>query len=197
MQVVTQQRINEALALAEDFTDVLREAKRQAYLERVGVAGVVNAMLFSEEGDLLSQGLVANVVTQVGNQYYAERAAGIASPPNQVTGMRLGTGTTAAATTGAGAAIVTYISASQVAIDGGFPTSGAGGGTSRRITWQSTWAAGVATNATINEVVITNETPLTNVAGTAANTIARAVLTTVNKASGDTSVVSWTYDLGT
>lgn len=195
--MITQGRVNEAIALASDFADVLREAKRQAQIEHVCAAGVVTAMLFSEEGDLLSQEVVANIVTQVGNQYYAERATGITSPPGQVTGERLGSGSTAAATTGAGAAIVTYITASQVAIDGGFPTSGAGAGTSRRITWQSTWGAGVATSATINEVVITNESPLTNVAGTAANTIARAVLTTVNKAAGDTLVVSWTHDLGT
>lgn len=195
--MITQDRVNEAIALATDWADVLREAKRQAQIEQVGVAGVVNAMLFSEEGDLLSQDIVPNIVTQVGNQYYAERATGITSPPGQVTGERLGSGSTAAATTGAGAAIVTYITASQVGIDATFPTSGAGAGTSRRITWQSTWAAGVATSATINEVVITNESPITNVAGTAANTIARAVLTTVNKAAGDTLVVSWTHDLGT
>jgi len=196
--MITQERINEVIAGAADYGDVLREAKRQAHLERVGDAGVMHAMLFSEDGELLHDELQGNIVTSIGNQYYAERATGIASPPNQVTGMRLGTGTTAAATTGAGAAIVTYITASQVAIDATYPQSAAGGGTSRRITWQTTWGAGVATNAAIAEVVITNEATLTNVAGTAANTVARALLATaVNKAAGDSLIISWTHDLGT
>lgn len=136
-----------------------------------------------------------NLVTQVGDQYYGERAAGIASPPGQVTGMRLGTGSTAAAKTGAGAAIVTYTTASQVAISGGFPTS-ALNGSSRRIQWQSLWGAGVATVSGLNEVVITNESPITNVAGTAANTISRAVLSPViNKGANDTLTITWNHDI--
>jgi hypothetical protein len=139
--------------------------------------------------------VVGNIITQVGDQYYGERATGIGSPPGQVTGMRLGTGTTAPSKTGAGAAIVTYVTSSQVAIDGGFPASTLSG-SSRRITWQSTWAAGVATASAIAEVVLTNEASLTNVAGTAANTVARALLSpVVNKAAGDTLVVSWAHDL--
>ena len=92
------------------------------------------------------------------------------------------------AKTGAGAAIVTYVSGSNKAIDGSFPTSTqpGGAGTARRIQWKTTWAAGEATANAISEVVLTNETPLTNVAGTAANTISRALLSpTVNKAAGD------------
>lgn len=111
-----------------------------------------------------------------------------------VTGMRLGTGTTAAAKTGAGAAIVTTISASQQALDGGFPTS-ALNGSSRRIQYKVTWAAGTATNAAIAESVITNETPLTNVAGVAADTIARVTFTAINKAAGDTLTNTWSHDL--
>lgn len=137
----------------------------------------------------------ANLITQVGDQYYGERAAGIASPPAQVTGMRLGTGSTAVAKTGAGAAIVTYVTGSNVAISGGFPTSSIPG-SARRITWKGDWAAGVATASGIAEVVITNETPLTNVAGTAANTIARALISPViNKTALDVVAITWTHDL--
>jgi hypothetical protein len=136
-----------------------------------------------------------NLVTQVGDQYYGERAAGIGSPPNQVTGMRLGTGSTAVAKTGAGAAIVTYTTASQVAIAGGFPTSSIPG-SARRIQWQALWGAGVATASGLNEVVITNETPITNVAGSAANTISRALLSpVVNKGASDTLTITWNHDL--
>jgi hypothetical protein len=109
--------------------------------------------------------------------------------------MRLGTGTTAVAKTGAGAAIVTYVSGSALAIDGGFPTS-ALSGSSRRIQWKTSWSAGVATATGIAEVVITNESPLTDVTGTAANTISRALISpTVNKGASDTLAVTWNHDL--
>lgn len=158
--------------------------------------GKVHYRLFGEDGSLKDEGAFPNGVTQVGDQYFGERATGIASPPAQVSGMRLGTGTTAFAETGAGAAIVTYITGSNAAIDGGFPTS-ALSGSSRRITFQSTWAAGTATNAAIAEAVITNEATLTNVAGTAANTIARVVFgTTINKGASDSLVLTWTIDVG-
>jgi len=146
------------------------------------------------DGQLKARGEFGNLVTQVGDQFYGDRAAAIGAI-NTVTGMRLGTGTTAVAKTGAGAAIVTYVAASQKAIDGAFPTS-ALSGSSRRIEWKTTWAAGEATATGIAEVVITNETPLTNVAGAAANTISRALISpTVNKAAGDTLAVTWQHDL--
>jgi len=111
-----------------------------------------------------------------------------------VTGMRLGTGTTAAAKTGAGAAIVTYLTASQQALDATFPTS-ALNGSSRRIQYKVTWAAGTATNSAITESVITNETPLSNAAGAAADTIARVVFTAINKGALDTLTNTWSHDL--
>lgn len=160
----------------------------------LGLVGWGEAVLYDAGGDVKLIVPFANLITQIGDQYYGERAAGIASPPNQVSGMRLGTGTTAAAKTGAGAAIVTYITASSIAIDGGFPTA-ALSGSSRRIQWKTTWGAGIATNSAIAEVVITNEATLTNVAGTAANTISRVLLSpVVNKAAGDTLAVTWNHD---
>lgn len=182
-------------------------------IETIGIRGHGIAELWTPRKNLLSRPLgktrmiggelcilkqevaFENLITQVGDQYYGERAAGIASPPNQVTGMRLGTGTTAVAKTGAGAAIVTYVTGSNVAISGGFPTSSIPS-SARRIQWKSDWAAGVATSNGIAEAVITNETPLTNVAGAAANTIARALLSpVVNKGASDTLSVTWNHDL--
>lgn len=183
-----------------DDLGVERTYEREHLEERENMMlnGLVVAELWDEDGYLKFLHSFINGITSVGNQYYAERATGITSPPNQVSGMRLGTGTTAFATTGAGAAIVTYITGSQAGIAVGFPTSGAGGGTSRRITWQSSWAAGVATNAAISEAVITNEASLTDVAGTAANTIARVVLSPViNKGASDSLSLSWQHDVGT
>jgi hypothetical protein len=165
--------------------------------EGLAIVGFGYYQLWDEYGHLKQANAFANLVTQIGDQYYGERAAGIASPPAQVSGMRLGTGgATAVAKTGAGAAIVTYVTASQLAIDGGFPTSSIPVA-SRRIQWKTTWNAGVATANGINEWVITNETPITNVAGTAANTISRAVDTgsPVNKAAGDTLAITWNHDL--
>lgn len=184
--------------LLEEVRDYGVETLAKRHADKCGIHGSGVAQLWrpGKLGLVLAQEVFFdNLVTQVGDQYYGERAAGIASPPGQVTGMRLGTGSTAVAKTGAGAAIVTYTTASQVAISGGFPTSSIPG-SARRIQWQALWGAGVATVSGLNEVVITNESPLTNVAGTAANTIARALLSpVVNKGASDTLTITWNHDL--
>ena len=165
--------------------------------DRGFVRGHGVATVRGPDGAIKQQVAFDNLVTQVGDEYYGERAAGIGSPPDQVTGMRLGTGgaNEAATKTGAGAAIDTYVSGSDKAIDGGFPTSSLSG-SSRRITWETSWAAGEATANGIDEAVITNEDPLTDVAGTAADTIARAVLSpVVNKGAADTLTITWHHDI--
>jgi len=135
-----------------------------------------------------------NLVTQYGDQYYGDRAAAIGSI-DAVTGMRLGTGSTAAAKTGAGAAIVTYLSASQKALAGSYPQSSLESG-ARRITYQCVWAPGEATSSTIREVVLTNEDPLTNVAGVAGDTVSRFVFpSNIDKQAADTLTVTWHHDL--
>lgn len=147
------------------------------------------------DGELIDRGEFTNLITQIGDQYYGERASGIASPPAQVTGMQLGTGTTAVAKTGAGAALVTLVAASLVALDGTFPTS-ALSGSSRRIQWKTTWAAGVATANSIAEVVLVNQAVGTQTITPAANTISRALLSpVVNKGASDTLAVTWNQDL--
>ena len=136
---------------------------------------------------------VGNLVTQYGDQFYGERAAGVGSH-NAPSGMRLGTGTTAAAKTGDGAAIVTYLSTSSKALTG-TPASALESG-KRRITYSVTWAAGDATNSAISEAVITNESTVTNVAGTAANTISRIVFSpAINKGADDALLIDWFHDL--
>lgn len=164
-------------------------------LRRRPVMGHIHARLYDENGALKEQRCAHNLVTQVGDQYYGERAAGIASPPNQVSGMRLGTSATAAAKTGAGAAIITYKTGTSEALDAGYPQSSLSG-SSRRITWRATWEAGEGTDTALAEVVITNEATLTDVAGTAANTISRALLSpTINKGANDTLEITWHHDL--
>ena len=63
----------------------------------------------AETGEMVDAGSFTNIVTALGGAMYAKRAVGIASPPNAPTGMKLGTGTTAASLTGAGAALGTYL----------------------------------------------------------------------------------------
>jgi hypothetical protein len=122
-------------------------------------------------------------------------AQGLTLP--SASGMRLGTGVTAVAKTGAGAAIVTVGTGTNntKAFDATFPQSSLSGA-SRRIQYKTTWAAGDATQNSLAEVVITTEQPLSQVAGTAANTIARALLSpTVNKGASDTLAITWNNDL--
>jgi hypothetical protein len=119
-------------------------------------------------------------------------------PP--VSGMRLGTGVTAVAKTGAGSFIGTVGTGTNnsKALDANFPTSSqpGGAGTLRQIQYKTTWAAGDATQNSLSEVVITLEWPLTQVAGTAANTISRALLSpVVNKGASDTLAVTWNHNL--
>ena len=136
-----------------------------------------------------------NLITEVGDQMYGELGSG-AGTPNIPTGLRLGTGVTAAAKSGAGAAIVTYVTGSAQAFDATYPLSALSGGL-RRITYRVSYVAGTII-ATIQEAAITNENPLTDVAGTAANTIARAIpAAPIAVTAVDTLTATWTHDLGT
>lgn len=184
--MVPQPTLNELMAIG----GLVRPA-----FDEVGIHGWGVAALYDEEGRLKDLSVFKNLITRVGDEYYGERAAGISSPPDQVTGMQLGTGTTAPSKTGAGAAVVTLVAASLVAIDGTFPTS-ALAGSSRRIQWKTTWVAGTATANDIAEVVLTNQSTSTQTAAPEANTIARALLfPLVNKGAADTLAVTWNNDL--
>lgn len=182
----------------EDFVVARLDRVRDASDSEIGIWGFGEAVLTNAAGNVIARSEFSNLVTDKGDQYYGERASGIASPPNQVTGMKLGTGSTAVAKTGAGAALVTYLSGSHQAIVGGFPTSSqpGGAGTARQIQWQSLWGAGVATTASaITEVVIVIDT-LADATSTAANTICRALLTGISsKGASDTLTVTWNHNL--
>lgn len=151
-----------------------------------------------ERGLLIDAIPFANLITDAGDLYYAQKMiVGIApaspSAPTAVSGMKLGTGTTAAAKSGSGAALVTYITGSNVAFDASYPqTANLGGGLGVNAVYKTTWAAGVATNAAITEAVIVNDAG-TNATSSAANSIARVVFTAVNKASADTLAITWNH----
>ena len=145
-------------------------------------------------GEVKLDEIVENLITQTGDQFYGERAARTTSVPAAVTGMQLGTSSTAPAKTGAGAAIVTVVAASLVALTGEPASSLAG--SARRITYSAAWAAGVATANGISEVALVNQAVGTQTAAPAGATIARALLSpTVNKGAADSLTVTWNHDL--
>jgi hypothetical protein len=238
--------------------------------DSTGIRGHVKWELFDKDGNLKASGESDNLVTDTGDQYYADRASNIQGSAKTITaiatgttavvttsaahgfgvgdvvtiagvtpagyngkwaitavgsattfsiyvgtalgagtafgtatgsafpivqGMKLGTGSTAAAKSGAGAALVTYLSGSNKAMDSGYPqTSGTSGG--RVVTYKTTYAAGEATTASnITEAVLFLDYPA-NATSTAANTIARVLLPTpAPKGASDTLAITWTHTL--
>jgi hypothetical protein len=181
---------------ASDFRDAWYAARDMA--EAVGMAGFGVARLFDGDGRPTLVVPFRNLVTTAGDQYYAQKAiVGVApaapTAPTVATGMKLGTGTTAAAKSGAGAALVTYLTASNRAFDSAFPTASAvGGDTGWYANYQTTWPAGTATNTAITEVVIVNDSA-TNATSTAANTYSRALPTLINKTASDSLEIAWSH----
>lgn len=167
--------------------------------ERLGMVGYGVVHLFDAASGRTKQIVpFANLITTAGDQYYAQKgivaiAPAAPSAPTAVNGMKLGSGSTAASKSGAGAALVTYITGSNIAFDSGFPSAAAvGGDAGWNASYKTTWAAGVATNAAITEVAIVND-QATNATSTAANTISRAVITSVNKTASDSLAVTWNH----
>jgi hypothetical protein len=181
-----------------DALEVALQRARDLVGDKMGLVGYGVAELRDSEGRLKQVEPFANLITTAGDQYYAQKAiVGISpanpSAPTAANGMKLGTGSTAAAKSGAGAALVTYKTASNVAFDATFPSASAVGGDGGwNATYKTTWGAGVATDAALTEVVIVNDQG-TNATSTAANTYSRAVISSVNKAAGDSLAITWTH----
>lgn len=167
----------------------------------MGMSGFGVAMLLDDRGRTIRMDPFLNLITTAGDQYYSKMAGANvpplnASAPTVVNGMKLGTGATAVAKSGAGSAATgTFVSGSNVAFDTGFPTPSAVPGTDTGwyLTYQTTWPAGTATNTTINEVcIVTDRATAAN--ASAANTISRFVLpATYNKLAGNAMVVNWSH----
>lgn len=158
------------------------------------IRGSLHVVLTGPGGQVKYDEWIENLVTQVGDQMYAERALAVGGAPAAPTGMQLGTGTTTPAKTGAGAAIVTLVAASLVA--SGAPASSLQG-TVRRLAYTASWGAGVATANNIQEVALVNQSTATQTAAPAAATIARALVSPlVNKGASDTLAITWNHDIG-
>src|SRR5690606_16574715 len=137
-----------------------------------GIRGTVVAELYGPDGELKARCETHNLVTAVGDQYYVGRAVLSSGQPAQVTGFKLGTGSTAPAKTGAGAALAAYLSGSNKAPDSGYPTASAG-----VATWRRTFGPGEATSASpITEAVLVTDSIASDTTSAAAATICRALI---------------------
>jgi hypothetical protein len=178
--------------------EALYDAKGLA--DRLGFTGYGYYVLRDGDGAIKAMDVFANLITDAGDTYYAQKGiVGVApaspSAPTAMNGMKLGTGSTAVAKNGAGGALVTYLSGSNVAFDATFPSAASlGAGLGANMTYKTTWGAGVATTASaITEVAVVND-QATNATSTAANTAARALLTGIaSKGASDTLAVTWNH----
>lgn len=147
---------------------------------------------FDENGVKYHESRQKNLITSTGDNFYVARAAATSGLPAAATGMKLGTGSTAVAKTGGGAALTTYLTGSNKAFDATFPSV-----STNVATYKRTYAAGEATSASnITEAVIVNDTIGTDATSVAGATISRALLASpAPKAAGDTLTITWTHTI--
>jgi len=168
----------------------------EAQAAEAALHGEALIQVVGPDGEVKDERRATNLITDAGDLYYAGKAIASIAPaspsaPTAMSGMKLGTGTTAAAKSGAGAALVTYLTGSNLAFDTSFPaTQNLGAGLGVNGQYKTTWAAGVATNSAITEAVIVNDAA-TNATSTAANTSHRVVFTAINKTASDSLVITW------
>jgi hypothetical protein len=167
-----------------------------ATTDRAGITGTLIIERRDKDGKLIERFEGHNLITQVGDQMYGERGASVSGALAAPTGFKLGTGATAPAKTGAGAALGSYLAGSNKAFDATFPTT-ALQGSSRRIQYKRTYAAGEATTASpITEAVIVNDAIGTDATSTAANTVSRTLVTGISqKQATDSLTCIWNHDL--
>ena len=182
-------------AVTEKPISKKRGDRRRQIVEKVNARGSVTAILRGPDGKIKQVVEGYNLITDHGDEHSARRLFDDAI--DIVTGMRLGTDAgTAASKAGAGGAIVAYITGSFELLDAVATHSDKGTNLGYRATYVCTWIAGDVTNATINEVVLSDETPLTDVAGALADTVARFIFpSTIDKQAGDSLEVTWNEDI--
>lgn len=183
--------MTDALMCAMDMARALEDG--------AGMVGFGVAHLLDGDGKTKMLVPFANLITTAGDQYYAKKAIVGVSPaapaaPTAANGMKLGTGTTAAGKSSGAAALVAYISGSNVAFDATYPLAAAVAGTDTGwySTYKTTWPAGTATNGAITEVVIVND-QASNATSTAANTYSRAVFAAIPKTGTDSLAIQWNH----
>jgi hypothetical protein len=181
-------------------TDAFTVALARAHdlVDGSGLVGFGVVELRGPDGELKQVVPFANLITTAGDEYYAKKGIVGVSPanpsaPTVASGMKLGTGTTAAAKSGAGAALVTYETASNNPFDATFPSAAAVGGDGGwNATYKTTWAAGDVTETALTEAVICTDAAVDE-SPTAAETISRVVFSAVNKGASDSLAITWTH----
>lgn len=187
------------------LADAFRTAHAQAeklVSDKAGLVGYGVVELRGPDGRLKEAVPFANLITTAGDQYYAQKgivgiSPAVPSAPTAASGMKLGTGATAAhksSTAGAGIATGTYITGSNVAFDATYPQAAAVAGTDTgwNATYKTTWPAGTATNAAITEAAIVNNQS-TDGQATPAQTYARITFGAVNKGAADSLAITWSH----
>lgn len=166
--------------------------------DSVGMVGYGTVVLL--DGDMKPKEIepFVNKITTPGDEYYARRAAaGIGTPniaqPTLANGMKLGTGTTAVAKSGAGASLVTYEPASNNLFDTTHPAlTDLSADTGWDVVYKTSWGAGDVTDGALTEAVIVNDAA-TDATSSAANTYARIVFAAKNKTADDTLAITWAH----
>lgn len=154
---------------------------------KMGLKGVVIAELRGPDGKLKQREVTHNLVTDQGDDF---AKSAIYTAAYTTWGMKLGTATTGADKSGAGAyiAVGDYISGSAQALDDSTPKEGASGDICQ---FRRLWAAGEGTSSTINRVAIVDNTSDAGEAD-ATHTFAISVFaSTINKGASDTLTVTW------
>jgi len=159
----------------------------------LGMTGHGVVTLWSPEDGVKQLVPFTNLITTVGDEYYAKRAiAGINSYSfsTVVTGMKYGTGTTAATKSGTAARLITPDSASYRSTwDSTTATAVSGTDVGWYTTYQITWPAGTANHGGITEAVLMTA----NTDGSEAVVISRVVFTAVNKTDSDALTITWNH----
>jgi len=155
-----------------------------------------NVHVLHKRGDLvLADYWGENLVTDVGDEHITGRIIE-GDTEDIITGMKLGTGATAAGKNTAGHEMGTYESGSQEALDSAPTDATKGAGNGWRATFVCTWIAGDVVEAALAEVCLTNQTALADDTCAAADCIARYVFTsTIDKQAGDSLEVTWQIDV--
>jgi len=189
---------NEKMGIGDSVAAVLGKMKgkltTRPVREKMGTRA--NVHVVHKRGDVvLADYWGENLVTDAGDEHITGRIIE-GNSENIVTGMKLGTGATAAGKNTAGHEMGTYISGSQEALDAAPTDATKGAGNGWRATFICTWIAGDVTNGAIAEVCLTNQTALADNTSAAADTIARFVFgATIDKQAGDSLEVTWQIDV--
>ena len=144
-------------------------------IEQLKLRGDLNIKVLDAEGKIKDERDEKNLVVTAGLTYICSRMAGTAK--SVMSHMALGTGTTAA---GASQTDLVTIAGSRVALDSTTPSTSS-------IVYVATFGPGVSSGA-ITEAGIFN-------ASTYGDMLCRTVFSVVNKAAGDTMVITWTISL--